>query len=110
MGDGDQLREVFLNLGQNALQAMPNGGTLGVEVGQEGDRVRIDVTDSGPGIPEAQRELIFLPFISTKADGLGLGLPIVRRIVEEHGGSVACQNRAGGGAAFVVRLPAGGPA
>ncbi len=109
-GDGDQLREVFLNLGQNALQAMPNGGTLGVEVGQDGDGVRIDVTDSGPGIPEAQRELIFLPFVSTKADGLGLGLPIVRRIVEEHGGSVSCQNRAGGGAAFVVRLPAGRPA
>ncbi len=108
-GDQDQLREVFLNLGQNAMQAMPNGGVLGVEVGQDGGWAEIAVTDSGPGISEAERERIFLPFVSTKADGLGLGLAIVRRIVEEHGGSVSCQNRAGGGAAFVVRLPVAGP-
>lgn len=109
-GDRDQLREVFLNLGQNALQAMPNGGVLSVEVGRNGDWVHIAVTDCGPGIPEAERERIFLPFVSTKPDGLGLGLPIVRRIVDEHGGSVSCQSRVGGGAAFVVRLPVVGPA
>lgn len=108
-GDRDQLREVFLNLGQNALQAMPNGGVLGVEVRENGEWVEIAVADSGGGIPEPERELIFLPFVSTKADGLGLGLAIVRRIVEEHGGGVACQNPATGGAVFVVRLPAGGP-
>ncbi|MFQ5897620.1 MAG: ATP-binding protein [Candidatus Methylomirabilia bacterium] len=108
-GDRDQLREVFLNLGQNALQAMPNGGVLGVEVSQDGEWVEVAVTDCGPGIRETDRELIFLPFVSTKADGLGLGLAIVRRIVEDHGGSVSCQNRAGGGAVFAVRLPAAGP-
>lgn len=105
-GDSDQLREVFLNLGQNALQAMPNGGALGVEVARDAGCVQIAVTDCGPGIQEAERETIFLPFVSSKADGLGLGLPIVKRIVEEHGGSVSCQNRADGGAVFVVRLPA----
>jgi len=109
-GDSDQLREVFLNLGQNALQAMPNGGVLGVEVARAAGGVEIAVTDCGAGIREAQRETIFLPFISSKTDGLGLGLPIVKRIVEEHGGSVSCQNRAGGGAVFVVRLPAVGTA
>ncbi|MBI2462566.1 MAG: HAMP domain-containing protein [Candidatus Rokubacteria bacterium] len=108
-GDRDQLREVFLNLGQNALQAMPNGGVLGVEVSQDGEGMEIAVTDTGPGVPEAERERIFLPFVSTKADGLGLGLAIVRRIVEEHGGSVSCQNRPGRGAVFTVRLPAAGP-
>lgn len=105
-GDRDQLREVFLNLGQNALQAMPNGGVLGVEVSQDREWVEIAVTDSGPGIREEDRERIFLPFVTTKADGLGLGLAIVKRIVEEHGGSVACQGGPRRGAVFVVRLPA----
>ncbi|MBI2528336.1 MAG: HAMP domain-containing protein [Candidatus Rokubacteria bacterium] len=104
--DPDQLRQVLLNLAHNAFQAMPTGGSLGLEVGQNGEWVEITVTDSGSGIPEAQQELIFVPFVSTKADGLGLGLPIVRRIVEEHGGTVTCHNRAEGGAAFIVRLPA----
>jgi len=103
-GDRDQLREVFLNLGQNALQAMPNGGVLGVEIQRDREWVEIAVTDRGPGVPEEDRERIFLPFVSTKADGLGLGLPIVSRIVEEHGGSVCCRNRVGGGTTFLVRL------
>lgn len=109
-GDPDQLRQVFLNLAHNALQAMPNGGVLGLEVARAAEWVEITVTDSGPGLRDAQRDVIFLPFVSTKADGLGLGLPIVKRIVEEHGGSVSCQNRVGGGALFVVRLPAAGTA
>ena len=108
-GDRDQLRQVFLNLAQNAFQAMPNGGVLGVEVGQDGERVKIAIADSGPGVPEAEQELIFLPFVSTKTDGLGLGLPIVRRIVEAHGGSVSCQAGVGGGTAFTVRLPLARP-
>ncbi|MFQ5829583.1 MAG: ATP-binding protein [Candidatus Methylomirabilia bacterium] len=108
-GDRDQLCEIFLNLGQNALQAMPNGGVLGVQVGQDGDWVEVAVTDCGPGIRGADREQIFLPFVSTKADGLGLGLAIVRRIVEEHAGSVSCQNRPEGGSIFTVRLPAAEP-
>jgi two-component system NtrC family sensor kinase len=105
-GDQDQLRQVFLNLGQNALQAMPNGGVLGMEVGQDGEWMEVAVTDTGPGIPEENQELIFLPFVSTRADGLGLGLAIVRRIVEEHEGTVSCQTRPEGGAVFLVRLPA----
>ena len=75
-----------------------------MEVDRNGEWVEIAVTDCGPGLLEA--DLIFLPFVSTKADGLGLGLAIVRRIVEEHGGSVSGQNRDGGGAVFSVRLPA----
>ena len=108
--DRDQLREVFLNLGQNALHAMPNGNALDVMVSQDGEGVEIAVADRGPGVPDAERERIFLPFVSTKADGLGLGLAIVRRIMEEHGGSVACRNRAGGGAIFAIRLRAAGTA
>lgn len=106
-GDPDQLRQVFLNLAQNALHAMAGGGVLSVEASRDGEWVEIVVADSGPGVPAAERETIFLPFVSTKADGLGLGLPIVRRIVEAHGGTVGCRERTGGGAVFVVRLPAG---
>ncbi|MBI3457085.1 MAG: HAMP domain-containing protein [Candidatus Rokubacteria bacterium] len=109
-GDPDQLRQVLLNLAQNALQAMPNGGELGVKVRRRGEWVEIAFTDSGPGIPDGERDQIFLPFVSTKPNGLGLGLAIVRRIVEEHGGSVWCENRAEGGATFSVRLPAARPA
>ena len=108
--DRDQLREVFLNLGQNALHAMPNGGVLDVTVGQNGEWVDIAVADRGPGVPDAERERIFLPFVSTKADGLGLGLAIVKRIAEEHGGSVSCRNRPGGGAVFTMRARAAGAA
>jgi signal transduction histidine kinase len=108
--DRDQLREVFLNLGQNALHAMPNGGALEVTVGQDGEWVDIAVADRGPGVPDAERERIFLPFVSTKADGLGLGLAIVKRIAEEHGGSVSCRKRAGGGAIFAMRVRAAGAA
>lgn len=107
-GDRDQLRQVFLNLGQNALQAMVHGGVLGVEIGVGEQWVQIAVVDSGPGVPETEQERIFLPFVSSRADGLGLGLPIVRRIVEEHGGSVACHNGGCGGAVLVVRLPLDG--
>ena len=106
--DRDQLRQVFLDLGQNALQAMALGGVLRVEIGGDERWVHVAVADSGPGVPEGERERIFLPFVSTRAGGLGLGLPIVRRIVEEHGGSVACHNGVRGGAVFVVRLPVDG--
>ncbi|MBI2202775.1 MAG: HAMP domain-containing protein [Candidatus Rokubacteria bacterium] len=109
IGDRDQLREVFLNLAQNAFQAMSNGGVLGVKVGREDEWVTIAVADSGPGVPEAERELIFQPFVSTKTDGLGLGLPIVARITEAHGGSVSCRSGLEGGAVFTVRLPLARP-
>jgi signal transduction histidine kinase len=108
-GDRDQLRQVFLNLAQNAMQAMPNGGVLGVEITEYGGALEIAVTDSGRGIPEEERERIFLPFVSTKPGGLGLGLAIVKRIVEEHGGTVSCRKRDERGTAFVVRLPVAEP-
>ena len=106
-GDRDQLREVFLNLGQNALQAMPDGGVIGLELVRTEEWVEVAVTDHGVGIPEAEQEAVFLPFVTTKPDGLGLGLAIVKRIVEEHGGRVFCRDGVGGGAVFTVRLPTG---
>jgi signal transduction histidine kinase len=104
-GDRDQLLEVFLNLGQNALLAMPNGGVISMKLDRAEEWLEVAVADRGPGVPEAEQETIFLPFVTTRADSLGLGLAIVRRIVEGHGGRVFCRNRADGGAVFTVQLP-----
>ena len=105
--DGEQLRQVLVNLGLNALDAMPGGGTLtiAVEANRSGP-IEIEVADTGPGVPKAILPRLFEPFVSSKETGLGLGLAISKRIVEDHGGTIGAANRAGGGAVFVVTLPA----
>jgi two-component system, NtrC family, sensor histidine kinase HydH len=108
--DGAQLQQVILNLVLNALDAMPRVGTLEVEVRSlPGAIAELIVRDSGPGVaPEAANRL-FQPFVTTKDTGLGLGLVVSRRIVEDHGGSIHAANRPEGGACFTVRLPASRP-
>jgi two-component system sensor histidine kinase HydH len=97
---------LFVNLVLNALDAMPNGGTLTIQVHQNKSSVVIEVHDTGPGIPAELMDRLFEPFVSNKETGLGLGLPISRRIAEDHGGSIQAAQRAGGGASFIVTLPA----
>jgi signal transduction histidine kinase len=106
--DPELLRQAFLNLGVNALQAMQpgGGGTLQVEArGEDGDLL-VEFRDNGPGMDEATRAKVFEPFYTTKATGTGLGLAIVRQAVEAHGGSVSVESRPGAGAAFRIRIPA----
>ena len=86
--DGRLLRQALLNLFLNAYQAMPRGGHLEVRAAASGGAIEITIRDSGPGIPADAREKVFQPFFTTKATGTGLGLAVVRRIVEGHGGSV----------------------
>jgi signal transduction histidine kinase len=107
-GDPQQLARVFENLARNAFEAMPEGGVLRVAVSQAGDRVTIAFADTGPGIPEAAADAVFTPFFTTKPAGTGLGLPICRRIVELHGGTISLGSGAGEGATFRVVLPATG--
>jgi two-component system NtrC family sensor kinase len=107
----DQIQQVLLNLILNAMEAMPGGGVIWVETGIEGEgprqQCRITVEDSGPGIPEEQRERIFEPFISSKERGTGLGLAISDGIIAAHGGSLDLAPGRGKGASFRIRLPAG---
>jgi two-component system sensor histidine kinase HydH len=103
--DIDQMQQVLVNLVLNALDAMPGGGDLTIELQQEDSNVLMRVADTGVGIADEIRERIFEPFMSTKDTGLGLGLVISKRIVEDHGGTLRFESPLGGGAAFAVRLP-----
>jgi signal transduction histidine kinase len=103
--DEAQLRQALLNLLRNAREAMPDGGSIDVQVVAEGMSVIIDVDDRGGGIPAEIRARVFDPFFSTKGEGTGLGLAITRHIVEAHGGSIACEPREGGGTRFRIALP-----
>ena len=107
----DELIQVWTNLVQNALHAMEGHGRLTVSLGYQAPWVVVTVDDTGPGVPAALRDRIFTPFFTTKeqGQGTGLGLGLVHRIVGEHGGQVEVADAPGGGARFVVRLPAKEP-
>jgi signal transduction histidine kinase len=106
--DADQMRQIFLNLLLNALEAMPDGGCLHVTSArtERPAGVRVCFEDSGPGIPEEALPHIFEPLFSTKKEGLGLGLFICHTIVGEHGGCIEVDSQPGQGTTFSVWLPA----
>jgi signal transduction histidine kinase len=114
--DPDLIRQAFLNLTVNAVQAMPEGGTLTVtmrpsadpelgEVHPPEDYVSVAFSDSGAGIEEGMLRNIFTPFFTTKTQGTGLGLPISMRIIEQHGGRITVESKAGQGTVFRIYLP-----
>jgi signal transduction histidine kinase len=105
-GFAGELNQIWGNLIDNALDAVPNGGRVEVEAKREGERVVVSVIDNGPGIPAAIRESIFDPFFTTKpmGQGTGLGLDIVRRLVRHNGGTIEVESRPGR-TEFRVGLP-----
>lgn len=105
LADPDLLRQAVINLLSNALHAMPDGGTLTVKTWSTGDRVRVEVADTGVGIPPDVLPRIFDPYFTTRESGTGLGLPTVRRILAEHGGDVDVSSRVGRGTTFTLTLP-----
>ncbi len=105
VGDAAQIQQLLLNLGLNALDAMPDGGKLNLSVVQDDELVVISVCDSGAGISENVLGRLFTPFVTTKANGVGLGLGICRRIALAHQGKLTGSNRIGGGARFQLTLP-----
>jgi signal transduction histidine kinase len=109
MGHADQLQKVVTNLLQNALTAMPGGGSLSVGLAAvEGDAVCLMVKDTGKGIPESLRERIFDPFFTTKDEPgrVGLGLSVAHRIIEAHHGRIRLESAEGQGTTITIILPA----
>jgi signal transduction histidine kinase len=105
-GDPGQLRQVLVNLVENAVFAASPEGVVAVRGRREPEAVAVEVEDTGPGVDPATRRRLFEPLITTKEKGVGLGLALVKRIAERHGGSVEYGDRPGGGARFTVRVPA----
>ena len=107
----DQLKQVFLNIVINAIEAMPQGGELCIEtkLSEDGDELSVAFTDTGVGLSEKEQENIFEPFFTTKAMGTGLGLSVSYGIIERHGGRIKIQSEPGKGATFTVCLPLNSP-
>ena len=103
--DGAKLSQVLLNIALNAIDALPPGGNIWLRVRLRQKGLAITICDDGPGIDDARKEQIFTPFFTTKEGGTGLGLPISRRIVESHGGTLTCTDSPHGGACFTIFLP-----
>lgn len=107
--DEKQMQQVFLNLILNAMQAMSEGGVLTITSGStvcdDGDFVRVNISDTGPGIPVQILEKIFTPFFTTKAQGTGLGLPICSKLVKMHNGDIKVTSQHDQGTTFSVELP-----
>jgi len=104
VGDASQLRQVFVNLLENALHAAGEQGWVRVDGAVENGAVAVGIEDSGVGVDEAIRRRLFEPLVTTKQKGIGLGLALVKRIVERHGATISYEPR-GHGARFVVRFP-----
>lgn len=104
--DVARFKRCVMNLVLNGAQAMPNGGVLAVGLRARNGRVRLEVTDEGGGVPPEVRDRIFEPFVTTKQDGVGLGLALTRRIVEDHGGAIGFEP-APRGTTFWIELPHG---
>lgn len=105
--DIDYIKQAFLNLFINAVQAMdPDGGELMIRSSLQGNQVRIEIIDTGPGIPLADQPKVFDPYYTTRSGGTGLGLPTCRRVFEEHKGHIDLHSEPGKGTSFNIALPA----
>ena len=105
MLDQSSMRGALMNLMLNAIEAMPNGGILSIAL-ERTETLRLDITDTGPGIGEEEAKKIFEPFYTTKAQGLGLGMPYAKRIIEQHGGSLSLSSQPAAGTTLGITLPA----
>ncbi|MAB91043.1 MAG: two-component sensor histidine kinase [Planctomycetes bacterium] len=107
--DPDLVRQALLNIIRNALQAMPDGGTLTVQTIASDEVFRIEFIDTGAGMDAGVRARVFDGFFSTRPGGTGIGLAITRQIIQLHGGDVICESAPGLGSKFTVTLPIHGP-
>ncbi|MEM3441218.1 MAG: HAMP domain-containing sensor histidine kinase, partial [Candidatus Bathyarchaeia archaeon] len=103
--DVDKMKRVFINLIRNAVDAMPNGGKLTITSENVNGKVKFVFADTGMGISEEHLKRIFEPLFTTKARGMGLGLPICKRMVEAHGGAISVESEQNKGTTFTITLP-----
>ncbi len=103
--DKNKMERVFINLINNGVDAMPKGGTMTISCKQVNSRVEISFADTGVGILEEIRSKLFSPLVTTKAQGMGFGLAICKRIIEAHGGTITVETAKGKGTIFMVTLP-----
>lgn len=99
------MRQALVNLCRNAIEAMPDGGSIDLLTRARGDKVVLEVIDTGKGMDEKTRAKMFQAFFSTRSGGSGLGLPTVRRVVEAHHGQIVCESEVGKGTRFSITLP-----
>ena len=107
MIDESSMRGALMNLILNAIEAMPHGGTLSITVDQTNETLRIEIVDTGSGISEEESKKIFEPFYTTKEQGLGLGMPYSKKIIDQHGGTISLDSQPGEGTTISIALPAG---
>jgi signal transduction histidine kinase len=106
MLDEASMRGALMNLMLNAIEAMRNGGMLSIAVDHTGESLRLEIADTGPGIAADEAKKIFEPFYTTKEQGLGLGMPYAKKVIEQHGGTVSLNSRPGEGTTISIVLPA----
>jgi signal transduction histidine kinase len=117
-GDESLLLMAFLNLFRNSLDFLPSGGEIAISLsdqekvrldpqGKPQQCVRIEISDNGPGIAKEHLSRVFEPFFTTRHEGIGLGLSMVHRVIEEHGGKIVLDSQVGKGATFTIHLPLG---
>jgi signal transduction histidine kinase len=104
-GDGELLKQVFINMIINGIQSMHEGGSLSVTMEREEDTITVSIEDTGEGIKQQDIEKIFNPFFSTKDSGTGLGLAIASMIMQAHGGYVKVKSEEGKGSIFSLYFP-----
>ena len=109
-GDAEQLEQVLLNVLLNAMQAMPDGGVIDIGASWADGALEVSVSDTGAGISKETRANLFEPFFTTKANGVGLGLSLAKKVMEQHRGSITLKDRHGAGTTVAIRLPALQPA
>ena len=106
MFDESSMRGALMNLILNAIEAMREGGTLSIAIDRTAETLRLEIADTGQGIREEDAKQIFEPFYTTKEQGLGLGMPYAKKIIEQHGGAISLSSRPGEGATISIALPA----
>jgi len=107
--DADKIRQVILNIIQNSCEAVAKGGKIVIDVTrisiEKESKIKVKISDNGPGIPEKDIKDIFEPFYTTKAQGIGLGLAIALKIIEQHDGSITVKSQMGVGTSFEILIP-----